>query len=376
MRLLLTTLLLLGTAEAGRRNRGSEDAEVVAPPPAPTVPAYEGAFDVPLPWAVGEVPTGLANLSAQGCAACHPTTHSAWALGHGAGPSEALLAAADDAANPACTSCHRPLAAQQAQAFPFAFGPDRSTPTRREGPLDLTLAAEGVTCAACHVREGIVLGTRTGPVAAPHGTRPAPELGDGRACASCHQLEVGGTAVYDTVGEWARSPHAAAGIGCLDCHGAGGPDGRVPDQHAGGTDLVGVSLQVRASGLGLVRGGEAPLVVDLRLQNTGAGHAWPSTGPWSGARLQASLRTTDDDGVAIDAAQWSIDLARRFDEAWSLLEDTRLPAGGQAAWTWEARLPQDAPPGPYRLHVALVRTARGEPVGEPVLIRVVPLQVD
>ncbi len=368
-------LVAAPVAEAGKKKRKEDDVAEVAPAPAPTVAPYTGLFDGVFPFPVGAVPEGLANLSAQGCAACHPTAAAAWRRGaHARPPSEALLAAIEDVGNPACGACHRPLDVQQSEAFAFAFGVDRTEPGPA-GPFDATLRTEGVTCAACHVRDGLVLGTQLEAVSAPHPVRPAPALSSPDACRACHQLEVGGVALYDTVGEWERSPHAAAGIGCLDCHGSGGPDGAGTAGHTAAAGWPGASLLVTIDRDHVVRGGP-PLEVGLLLQNTGAGHSWPSGGPWSGARLVATLTTLSDEGMPVDAARFAVDLSRSFTAAWEPTADTRVPAGGQASWAWSPQVPQDAPPGPYTLQVEVVPTARGEVSGPPVLAQILRLRTD
>jgi hypothetical protein len=370
-------LLFAPVAEAGKRNRrGAEEETPPAPPPVPRVPALQGLFDGPLPIDHGSVPDGLANSSAQGCAACHPSVAAAWsASAHARPPSDAMRAAAADADNPACLACHQPLADQHSLAFPFAFGVDRTTPVPSPR-VDLTLRGEGVSCAACHLRDGVVAGLTDTPVAAPHRTQPAPDLDGSEACVRCHQLEVGGAVLYDTVSSWSASPHAAAGLGCLDCHGDGGPDGvSVGHTAAIASNGSGVSLLVSASDDRLVRGGE-PLTIDLVLQNTGTGHHWPSSSPWKGARLVASLVTHDDDGQRIDAASFAVDLQRTFGDAWELVDDSRLPPGGQGSWQWMAALDQDAPPGPYHLVVEIRPLVNGEVVGPPAVAQHSPLRVD
>ena len=58
--------------------------------------------------------------------------------------------------------------------------------------------AEGVECQACH-----------GEVDAEHPPNPVPILADTEYCGTCHTT---------TLGEWHRTGHAPADIGCMDCH--------------------------------------------------------------------------------------------------------------------------------------------------------------
>jgi predicted CXXCH cytochrome family protein len=57
---------------------------------------------------------------------------------------------------------------------------------------------EGVACSSCH-----------GEVTTAHPPEPVPLLADAEYCGECHTT---------TIGEWHASEHAAADIGCNDCH--------------------------------------------------------------------------------------------------------------------------------------------------------------
>jgi hypothetical protein len=59
-------------------------------------------------------------------------------------------------------------------------------------------SAEGVECEACH-----------GTVTAEHPPEPIPIKADAEFCGECHTT---------TLGEWRVTGHAAADIGCMDCH--------------------------------------------------------------------------------------------------------------------------------------------------------------
>ncbi len=59
-------------------------------------------------------------------------------------------------------------------------------------------SAEGVECEACH-----------GEVTAEHPPEPIPIKADTEFCGECHTT---------TLGEWRVTGHAAADIGCMDCH--------------------------------------------------------------------------------------------------------------------------------------------------------------
>lgn len=368
--LALGATIISADALAGRPRKPKPVQESERPPEAASVVIPKARtwnhplFDE-LPLDLGGLPKGSANLSAQGCHACHTEAFEGWqGSAHARGPSPALLAAAAAANSPQCLSCHLPLAVQH---------PD-------SGVWDPTLGTEGVTCAACHVREGLVL-TSAAPEAAPHPSRQAPELAEATACAGCHQLTWPGAEApfYDTYGEWERSPWAAAGIQCQDCHmgpGAGRTANGSDHAFTAAPDRA-VSLLVSLPGPSLVRGGD-PITAGIRVQNTGAGHHVPAGSPFTGLRLEVALVHQIDGGFKTAGTPFADDLHQVVGDAapWPILEDTRLPAGGERQWEVPLSLSQKDPSGPWWLRARLIRTVRDEPTGEVVVEQRIGLSVD
>jgi hypothetical protein len=352
--------LLAATAEAGRRRPEAEADATVADAAAPKA-ASGPWFSTGFPIVLGELPTGLASLSAQGCAACHPDAAASWsASAHAGPPPAALLAAATELGQPSCTACHLPIQEQQPWSYPFSFSADVSPPSPR--PYSATLWSEGVSCVVCHLRDGAMVSTSVG-AGGPHASRALASVGSSEGCAACHQLEVDGQAIYDTYGEWSRSPYAAAGVGCAACHGAGRDGGG--DAHATEGSATALTVLVDLAGPQITRG--RAFNIDIRLQNTGAGHHWPSGGPYTGARLTAAIHAPSGEPIAT----WSAELAAPPNG-----DDTRVAAGETRALRWEPTLPTDAPSGPLQLHVRMHRTVRGEPTGEALLEQLSPLIAD
>lgn len=352
------------------------------PPPAKAAPAPP-LFPGPLPVDPGGVPKGLANLSAQGCNACHFQAHDEWeGSAHANGwASTAFREAVEAAGTPACTVCHQPLAAQHSDLVTYDAG-DINRPLLSPNPrFDATLATEGVTCATCHVRDGQIVGSHD--VKAPHATVRTDELRSAKLCATCHQLTWPGAdqPFYDTFGEWERSPQAKAGIVCQDCHMGAGAGARVGTDHAVANDPArAVSVLVDLDSVRLTRGSPA---VDLAitLQNTGAGHSFPTGTPYRGVRLEAAL--VGPVGKKGEMGPWpsatfTADLARKLaaEAPWATLADTRIPAGGEARFDWKVALPHEAPAGDWSLRVTLIETVSGKPSGEPFVVRTLPLTVD
>lgn len=138
--------------------------------------------------------------------------------------------------NGTCTACHVPLAA-----------------LRRSGPFSADLRAlepmekDGISCELCHKTGAVVLDPATG---LPYPDRPGvlsmrlyrPDPGqqlffgqfddvsrrvsylpleeDSAFCAPCHHGVFDGVAVYDSYGEWLRSPYSdpRSGKTCQSCH--------------------------------------------------------------------------------------------------------------------------------------------------------------
>ncbi len=341
----------------------SPTGDGVAEGGAPLPPQGADPYTAPLPFVVQGMPDGLASLSAQGCNACHATAHDTWRdSAHARPPSEKLRAAVRAAGSPtACVQCHLPLAAQHAELAAGYIDGDLTRPRLQPNAgFDATLLGEGVTCAACHVRDGAVLGVNA-TRAAPHPVVASPALADGAtACATCHQLTWPGAdqPIYDTWGEWKSSAWAQAGVRCVDCHmpregsrglaGAGGAHA-----HGGGTDLRRALTALVRMDAPFFRRGQ-PTEVGLTLQNTGAGHTFPTGNPWKVATID--VRIVDGKGKEL-VPRWGQTLARTVTNAppWTTTADTRLPAGAQRSATHTFTLGPKVAMGPAWVEVVATR---------------------
>lgn len=148
------------------------------------------------------------------CAGCHAERHREWSQGaHASAYRDPMFQAAYAVERRAwCRHCHAPLSSQERE------------PTLRE---------EGITCAACHVREGTIIGERelVGTKKG-HPVSAVPGFGSPALCAGCHEFafpshsiapQVGDAVAYSdrpmqaTVSEWA----ASASANCKSCHDGG-----------------------------------------------------------------------------------------------------------------------------------------------------------
>jgi hypothetical protein len=309
-----------------------------------------------------EVPRFLPSLSAQSCDACHGDVVEQWReSGHGQAWLSPLYQKALDAAEePAyCLRCHAPLLNQRASTVTGYDEGQLSRPHLQDNErFDPTLRNEGVTCAACHVRDGRVLGPRTlvrGQ--GPHPVDHHPELADSSMCASCHQLAWPGTEespLYDTYREWQGSAWGAAGVRCQDCH-MPLEMGRVsatrfvahPSHRCVGASddaqlARALTVLVGPVPPRLQRGDE--LAVQVRVINTGAGHHVPTGNPHSW--IEATIHVEGVEGLAPQAVSWSLQREVSLEADHEIGEDTRLAAGAERvleyAITPDKKLPAPA----------------------------------
>jgi len=361
--LAVLALTSVTVAHAGRKKKPPVVEEAPPPPPPKT---FGPVFEHAPPVQVGKLPPSLANGTSQACAACHSDQVSTWqASGHAhAAFNTQWRESARIADNPACTGCHLPLMIQ----LPELYDPENPSAGTTPNPnWDAGLAAEGITCIACHLRDGRMLSDQTTD-GGPHRVGHAPDLADGTACAACHQLTWPGreTPFYDTYGEWKKTGWAGAKVGCVDCHDPHNPTLPVD---RGLSALVNLDRP-------LIKRGSGPLVADLVLQNTGAGHHIPTGSPFLGLRLEARLVPRDGaDGRPSEA--WTTDLAMDIapEPPWETLEDTRLASGEERAYEFELKLPKGASTGWWNLRLRLLGLHAGEPTGEVRWERNIPVEV-
>ena len=279
-----------------------------------------------------------ASLSARQCGRCHAKQVREWqgtvhALAWSPGLTGQMLRLKDAGAE-SCRRCHAPLAEQAARVRPGQRGGDDLDRTYAANErFDRELAAEGLTCAACHVRAGV----RHGPPALapsllrlpgyPLATLPVYERGD--FCMGCHQLPprgaVAGRPLLDTYREWLYGPYMKRGVQCQHCH--------MPNRehtwkgiHDPETFRQGIDVDVRAR-----RTGDGDVVVTATVTNVGAGHFLPTT-PTPAAWVELEL--IDARGKAIPGTTASRRIGRelRHDgKRFVQVEDTRIAPGASLA---------------------------------------------
>lgn len=176
------------------------------------------------------VPTDLPDLTAATCGKCHVEIYEEWKVStHARAWKDDLQFLAEleksekQGVGWLCMNCHTPLE-NQLPRLVAALPDDRwDRPTFVPNPsFDPTLQDEAITCATCHVEDGVILGPY-GNTVAPHAVKKSDKLLSPEICTQCHQaqaqkLELSLICVFNTGAEWQASPQKKQGKICQSCH--------------------------------------------------------------------------------------------------------------------------------------------------------------
>ncbi len=246
-----------------------------------------------------EVPVGLNSLKAEECGRCHEEIYEEWKTSiHAQAYKDPFFQAywKKDHNVWVCLNCHTPLENQQ-PTLVKDIPRDRvekafQIPNFR---FDPEYQQEGVTCAACHVRDGKILGPYDDSVA-PHPTQFDPSFRTTQVCYRCHSVVSGPMQFYNagpcgTFSEYeGKFFMKEKGLICQSCHmpevqrpvAKNGPI-RYGRRHLwrGGHDPEmikrAVAVQVQANPVSPQPGDEVSFT--LTLINAGAGHKIPTGDP-------------------------------------------------------------------------------------------------
>ena len=296
-----------------------------------TRPIYETPLGVGL-----RAPEGLSSLSAESCGACHPAIYAQWKVSTHAMAWQDPQYQAEIAKSGnrwLCLNCHTPLMVQQ-DRWPVGLQHDDvEFPVLVDNPaFDPALRNEGITCVACHLRDGVLHGPGLSDSSPPHAVVADPAFTDDSLCLRCHQAVAvypGKTFVctFDTGQEWSSGPYPDEGTGCVDCHmpratAAAALDGpeRVIGQHwwkgAGIPKQAGLSPPDEANPPGLALAATwSAHTLTLTASNQNAGHKLPTGDPerW----VQLDVRFVDADGLEVQA--WT----ERIGQTWEWWPEVR-----------------------------------------------------
>jgi len=272
------------------------------------------------------------RLGARDCSICHQAFYDEWRTTiHSQAWTDPYFQVdwQFDDAQDICRLCHTPLDRQQPYTILGYRDKDKWKPILAENPdFDPELQHEGVTCAACHYREGEIVGV-LGTTRAPH---PVKQLENpNQVCIRCHIVEgdrwdtffrfppCGTVAEIESTlattpgrtGEVTASDVGA--LGCVECH---MPllkrplveDGVVRDtrQHLwrGGhfpemvRNALTIDFEEKNTQL------KASRIFQLTVTNTGAAHYVPTGTP--DRHLTVHLRVFDGQGGLLDEQQHTI----------------------------------------------------------------------
>ncbi|MBF0278901.1 MAG: hypothetical protein HQM13_13960 [SAR324 cluster bacterium] len=288
------------------------------------------------------------EISAQDCRKCHIEKYEEWSSSlhsRSIGPGvigQYLVFNGREKSE--CNICHAPMTEQWEQTL----GVDKEW--NNNGNFNKVLFEEGITCAACHLRQH----QRHGPPLKPgkealsqalHGEPVrTPFFEASEFCQSCHQhhastLKIGGKTVENTYNEWLESPAYEQGQTCQSCH--------MPDRrhfwkgiHDKEMTASGVTISQKVSSKTPEKG--SSFDASLTLENTGTGHMFPTyTTP--AVFLKAAFLNRQGEVIPQFYEEKIIQRRLNMDQnPWTEDFDTRLAPGQAVTLEFNRTVPSDA----------------------------------
>lgn len=302
------------------------------------------------PVSTANAPAMFKNLSAETCGHCHQESYKEWKTSiHSQAWTDPYFQTdwKFDGSPQICKNCHIPLDRQQEHRVIGFRDQDRWQPILEPNPdFDPKLQHEGVTCAACHLREGKIRGVY-GDTQAPH---PVEKLKSGNEiCMQCHVVEGNrwdtffrfppcGTVAEIQAGRGDKVAHSGetlvrdpATLGCVSCHMpvvkrplVKGGKPRLARRHLwrGGHDPEQVK---RALSITFTQDPNDRRRYQLSLTNVGAAHYVPTGTP--DRHFQLVVRLLDKNGEIIVEEIQIIKRSVMWRPFIVDLKDNRLPPG-------------------------------------------------
>lgn len=305
-----------------------------------------------------KVPAGVPSLKAEDCGKCHREIYEEWKTSyHAKAYTDPFFRAywKKDGEVWICLNCHTPLANQQPELIGEIPRNRVEKAVRTPNPdFDQALREEGITCAGCHVRDGVILGPFDDAVA-PHPTRFDPTFRTTEICYRCHQVPKGAFQFYD-VGPCGTFPEYEGtyftkerGMICQSCHmpeverpmADGGPI-RKGRKHLwrGGHDpeqiKSALAVQLAADPPELKPG--TPATFTLTLINAGAGHKLPTGDP--DRYFTVEFRVLDRSGRVVKEQTDSMGRWILWQPVIVDLYDNRLPPLASRDYRFSYRVPE------------------------------------
>ena len=288
----------------------------------------------------------VTKLSPESCGSCHVKQWEEWkstrhAMAMGPGVWGQLIGPPPEYVN-SCLPCHTPLS-EQYELLPTSDGKHVENQA-----YDARLQAQGITCAACHVRSHQRFGPPFSETTAAAGVFGEGHHGgavvsrayqDSAFCKPCHQFEEGGFSLngklmQDTYNEWLESPHAKQGQTCQSCH--------MPERSHRWRGIYDLHTVREALKLNVEMKDRAENIeAEIRLTNEGAGHHLPT---YATPAIFVTVRGLDSTGKRIPGTEQVRAIQRHAPLKLNREElyDTRIPAGGTWVYTYQKSRPEHA----------------------------------
>jgi hypothetical protein len=323
------------------------------------------------------MPAAVDGLHAADCGRCHDTVLREWqSTMHSQAWTDPYFQTdwRFEGSRQVCRNCHTPLDRQQ-EALVLGFRDrDKWDPILApNADFDPALQGEGVTCAACHLRDGAILGPY-GDARAPH---PVKKIEDANEiCVRCHVVAGArwdtfyrfppcGTAaeIAQSEGRWSgRSGEYAVGsvreLGCVECHMplveralVAGGDVRTSHRHLwrGGHDPAMVAAALDVGVAEVAAGSPGARRFALTIANVGTPHYLPTGTP--DRHLTVQWRLLDAQGKLLDQRREVLERMVMWRPFIVDLWDTRLRRGEPRVYGFEFRVDRDRQPA--RLEVVV-----------------------
>lgn len=306
-----------------------------------------------------KVPDGLVSLKAESCGQCHREIYEEWKTSIHAHAYEDPFFQAywkKDKNIWVCLNCHTPLENQQPTLVKDIPRGRVEKAVQEPNPrYDPDYQKESVTCAACHVRDGVIMGPFEDAMA-PHPTKYDPKFRTAELCYRCHNVVSGPAQFYNvgpcgTYAEYEGKHWQERGFICQSCHmpeierpvAVGGPIRR-GRQHLwrGGHDPEmikrAVSIEVKADTNAPKPGDRVSFT--LTLVNAGAGHKIPTGDP--DRFFTVEFIVEDQQGKVLEQQSSTMGRWILWQPAIIELYDNRLLPLASRDYQFDYRLPEQA----------------------------------
>ena len=300
------------------------------------------------------------SLAPEACGSCHPQQYADWkeslhskAMGPGPWGQIIDLEKTDKDQAVLCQTCHAPLSEQ----LPFSpSATSGNAQSYEKNPFfNPRLQLQGITCAACHVRQHQRFGppraedtaaTNYPATMANHGgVQRTPYFERAEFCKGCHQFDpetsvlVNGKPLQDTYREWKNSIWGQGEASCQECH---MPNRRHLWKGIHDAEWVrgGVTMEAKLSRPPAQPHDSIELVIELK--NGAVGHKFPT---YATPKVFVKAALLDGRGRMISTTRKEeiIGWDARFENGeWRERFDTRILPGETSHHSFRWKLPPEA----------------------------------